>query len=72
MHEADATLDGFLGGRLLVRQPRHGFRSGTEALLLAGAVPARAGESALDYRIRRQYRDVAATGSLWATPSPAR
>ena len=27
----------------------------------------RTGESAVDYRIRRQYRDVAATGSLWAT-----
>lgn len=42
------TLDGFLNGRLVARQPRAGFRSGGEALLLAGAVPARAGEAALE------------------------
>jgi len=34
--------------------------------------PRRPGESAVDYRIRRQYRDVAATGSLWGARGPGR
>lgn len=42
------TLDGFLDGRLRLRQPKSGFRSGLDAMLLAGAVPARPGESALE------------------------
>ena len=44
----DTTLDGFLGRRLLLRQPRHGFRSGLDAVLLAAAVPAEPGQSALE------------------------
>lgn len=42
------TLDGFLGGRLRLRQPARGFRSGLDAMLLAAAVPARPGDSALE------------------------
>jgi tRNA1(Val) A37 N6-methylase TrmN6 len=38
----------FLDGRVKARQPESGFRSGTDAVLLAAAVPARAGESALE------------------------
>jgi tRNA1(Val) A37 N6-methylase TrmN6 len=46
--EPETTLDGFLGHRLRLRQPLRGFRSGTDALLLAAAVPARPGDSALE------------------------
>lgn len=42
------TLDGFLGGRLRLRQPARGYRAGMDAVLLAAAVPARPGESALE------------------------
>ena len=40
--------DAFLGGRILARQPREGFRSGTDAVMLAAAVPARAGDAVLE------------------------
>ena len=42
------TEDGFLGGRLRLRQPAHGFRAGMDTVMLAAAVPARAGQSVLD------------------------
>ncbi|EYD76871.1 tRNA (adenine37-N(6))-methyltransferase TrmN6 [Rubellimicrobium mesophilum DSM 19309] len=45
---SDLTEDDFLGGRLRLRQPSKGFRSGMDAMLLAAAVPARPGESALE------------------------
>lgn len=44
----DLTDDAFLGGRLRVLQPARGFRSGIDAVLLAAAVPATAGERVLD------------------------
>jgi tRNA1(Val) A37 N6-methylase TrmN6 len=34
------TNDSFLGGRVFLRQPRQGHRAGTDAVLLAAAVPA--------------------------------
>lgn len=34
------TEDAFLGGRLTIRQPARGFRSGHEAVLLAASIPA--------------------------------
>jgi tRNA1(Val) A37 N6-methylase TrmN6 len=40
--------DRLLGGRLVLLQPRTGFRAGSDAVLLAAAVPAWPGESALD------------------------
>lgn len=43
-----SSLDGFLGGRLRLWQPREGYRAATDPVLLAAFVPARAGESALD------------------------
>ena len=44
-----ATRDAFLGGRLQLWQPaRGGFRSGSDAVLLAAACPARPGETLLD------------------------
>lgn len=38
----------FLDGRVVVEQPETGFRSGTDAVLLAAAVPAQAGQTALE------------------------
>ncbi len=38
----------FLDGRVRVTQPGQGFRSGLDAVMLAAAVPARAGENALE------------------------
>lgn len=40
--------DTFLDGRVKARQPDSGFRSGTDAVMLAAAVPAQTGESALE------------------------
>jgi tRNA1(Val) A37 N6-methylase TrmN6 len=42
------TTDAFLGGRLHLRQPGSGHRAGTDAILLAAAVPASATGFALD------------------------
>lgn len=42
------TDDAFLGGRLRLVQPRRGFRSGLDAVMLAAAVPARARQSVCD------------------------
>src|SRR5262245_1281001 len=48
MSEAALTDDAFLGGALQVLQPAKGFRSGLDAVLLAAAIAARSGESALE------------------------
>ena len=48
MTGGDVTRDAFLGGRLTLLQPARGFRSGSDAVLLAAACPARAGDSVLD------------------------
>lgn len=42
------TQDAFLGGRLHLWQPRTGYRAGIDPVLLAAAVPAKAGQSVLD------------------------
>ena len=44
----DLTEDGFLGGRIRVRQLARGFRSGLDAVMLAAAVPAKAGDAVLE------------------------
>jgi tRNA1Val (adenine37-N6)-methyltransferase len=44
----DFTDDTFLGGRVRVRQPACGFRSGLDAVMLAAAIPARAGDEVLE------------------------
>ncbi len=46
--EMDTTEDAVLGGRLVLRQPRRGHRVGHDAILLAAAVAARAGDQAVD------------------------
>lgn len=41
---SETTLDDFLGGRLKIEQPAKGHRSGSDAVLLAAAVPAKGGD----------------------------
>ncbi|MBS7811356.1 methyltransferase [Roseococcus sp. XZZS9] len=45
----DLTEDALLGGRVRLLQPRHGFRAAIDPVLLAAFVPARAGESVLEF-----------------------
>lgn len=42
------TEDHFLGGRLAIRQPRDGYRAGSDPMFLAAAVPGRDGQTVLD------------------------
>jgi tRNA1Val (adenine37-N6)-methyltransferase len=44
----DVTEDRFLGGRVTAMQPKRGFRAGHDTVLLAAAVPAKAGDRVLD------------------------
>jgi len=44
----DHTVDHFLGGRLLLAQPRAGYRAATDPVLLAAACPALPGQSVLE------------------------
>lgn len=46
--EDELTCDGFLGGRLRIWQPVAGYRAAMDPVLLAAAVPARAGQSVLE------------------------
>lgn len=46
--ECETTQDAILGGRLVLRQPRSGHRVGHDAILLAAATAACAGEHAID------------------------
>ena len=48
MQADEVTTDAFLGGRLSIFQPKRGFRSGTDAVFLAAAVPAVAGDRVLE------------------------
>ena len=44
----EATLDKFLGGRVVAAQPAKGFRAGHDTVLLAAAVPAEPGSHLLE------------------------
>ena len=46
--KAHTTTDDFLGGRLEIVQPQSGHRAGSDAVFLAAAMAAQAGESVLD------------------------
>lgn len=50
MNVPDAALsrDAFLDGRVMVWQPRTGYRAATDPVFLAAAVPARAGQQVLE------------------------
>ena len=45
----DVTEDAFLGGQLRLRQPKSGHRAGHDAVLLAAATAARAGDRVVDF-----------------------
>jgi tRNA1(Val) A37 N6-methylase TrmN6 len=45
----DTTLDGLLDRRITLEQPKDGFRVAVDTVLLAAAVPAKAGERAGDF-----------------------
>ena len=45
---AETTIDAFLGGKVHALQPKHGFRSGIDAVLLAAAVPAATSDTILE------------------------
>lgn len=45
----DITEDAFLGGQLRLRQPRSGHRAGHDAILLAAATTARAGDRVVEF-----------------------
>lgn len=44
----DLSYDAFLGGRLIIAQPRTGYRAGIDPVLLAASVVTRPGDSLLD------------------------
>src|ERR1700712_4768425 len=45
----ELTEDGFLGGRLRLRQPKSGHRAGHDAMLVAAATAARPGDRVVDF-----------------------
>jgi tRNA1(Val) A37 N6-methylase TrmN6 len=45
---SESTDDKFLNGRVIVRQPARGFRSGLDAVMLVAAVPASSGDEILE------------------------
>ncbi|CAM3394596.1 tRNA1(Val) (adenine(37)-N6)-methyltransferase [Paracoccus nototheniae] len=45
---SDIRIDGFLDGRLRIAQPAHGYRAGADAVMLAAACPAIAGQAVLE------------------------
>ena len=46
--DGTVTEDRLLDGRIVLRQPVRGYRAAIDPVLLAAAVPAKAGESTLD------------------------
>ena len=70
-HRIQTTEDAFLGGRLTIAQAVHGSRAGIDAVFLAAACPAKAGDRVLDagtgsgivaLAIARRVEGVAVTG----------
>ncbi|MEP5727866.1 MAG: methyltransferase [Sulfitobacter sp.] len=46
--DTDLTRDAFLGGRLHLLQPRHGYRAGVDPVLLSACIQAKKGQSVLE------------------------
>lgn len=46
--EDDLTADRFLGGKISLLQPKHGYRAGTDPVFLAAACPAVPGQTVLE------------------------
>jgi tRNA1(Val) A37 N6-methylase TrmN6 len=61
----ELTEDAFLGGRLRLRQPKSGHRAGHDAMLLAAATAAQAGDRVVDFGA-----GVGAAGLAVATRNP--
>ena len=45
---SNTTADEFLGGKLLIKQPRNGYRAGIDPVLLAASVNAKAKQTVLE------------------------
>lgn len=45
----ETTTDAFLGGNLVLRQPKRGHRAGHDAILLAAATAAKSGDRAVEF-----------------------
>jgi len=45
---SETTCDAFLGGRVQILQPRHGYRAATDPVFLAAACPAKSGARVLE------------------------
>ena len=58
------TEDEILGGQLRLLQPRHGYRAGMDAVLLAASVPAEAGQAVL------VETNFALDDEVWLEPTP--
>ena len=67
----DTTCDAFLDGRIHVRQPAKGFRSGLDAVFLAAACPAEAAMPCLKRAAARAWRRFACSRVSKTSPSPA-
>lgn len=48
MNDPDLTCDAFLGGRVQLWQPRHGYRAGVDPVLLAATIPAVSAQRVLE------------------------
>lgn len=48
MSSSETTRDTILGRRVVLHQPRHGYRAGVDPVFLAAAVAAKSGQSVLD------------------------
>ncbi len=48
MTDGDLTQDAFLNGKVMIWQPRKGYRAATDPVFLAASVPARAGQTVLE------------------------
>lgn len=48
MNDTELTRDTILGGRVILHQPRKGYRAGVDPVFLAAAVPATPGQRVLD------------------------
>jgi tRNA1Val (adenine37-N6)-methyltransferase len=46
--ETDTTVDGFLGGKIQICQPRDGYRAATDPVFLAASVMAKSGDRVLE------------------------
>lgn len=48
MNGDDLTCDAFLGGKVMLWQPRRGYRAGVDPVLLAATIPAQSGQEVLE------------------------